>query len=369
MPTPHLEQSLQRDVDRLRAKVVEMCDMVEKALRDCIKALVDNNRQLTYAVILRDDLIDEKEKELDRLCLEFIIRHQPVAGHLRLAYSTIKINQELEQIGDYAENISRQAIKLGDLPPEVSKERFVEIADLSIKMLHDAIVAYSQEDVELAKRTMAVEKTVDALKSSLNTDLVEFFKENKIPFDALRPLTTIARRLERVTDRARNICLEVMYMITGEYAKHEGSEVFRVLFVDRHNAVRSQMAEAIANSLNLPLFIFASAGLEPTCLDPQTVSFMKEKGHDITKMSPKGIFQVPYLDHYQVIVGLDPEVQRAFPRLPRKVVFLDWSGKDLSNIKGGPEKLHAAYDEAYKFFETHIRDLVEAILGTQVNSK
>ncbi|MBI5445782.1 MAG: phosphate transport system regulatory protein PhoU, partial [Deltaproteobacteria bacterium] len=137
MPT-HLEQSLQRDVDRLRAKVIEMCDLVDKALRDCVKALVENNRQLAYAVILRDDLIDEKEKELDRLCLEFLVRQQPVAGMLRLAYSTIKINQELEQVGDYAENIARQSLKLGDLPTEVPKDRFVEIANLSITMLRDA---------------------------------------------------------------------------------------------------------------------------------------------------------------------------------------------------------------------------------------
>jgi phosphate transport system protein len=360
---------LERDVGRLRDKVAEMCDLVDKALRDCVKALVEGNRQLAYAVILRDDLIDEKEKELDRLCLEFLVRQQPVAGLLRLAYSTIKINQELEQVGDYAENIARQSLKLGELPPQVSKERFVEIADLSINMLRDAIQAFIRQDAELARTTMAVEETVDLLKSKLNTDIVELFRQEKIPFEALRPLTTIARRLERVTDRGRNICLEVLYMCTGEYAKHEGSDVFRVLFVDHHNACRSQMAEAIANALNQPLFIFSSAGLEPTALDPQAVRFMKEKGYDISRMAPKGIFQVPHLDHYQVVVGLAPEVQRAFPRLPHKVVFLDWTGTDPSHVEGTPEEVHAAFEAAYEFMAAHVRDLVEAILGIKVNSK
>lgn len=368
MPT-HLEQSLQRDVNRLRDKVVEMCELVENALRDCVKALVESNRILAYGVILRDDFIDEKEKELDRLCLEFLVRQQPVAGMLRLAYSAIKINQELEQGGDYAENIARQSLKLGTLPPAVSKERFVEIADLSITMLHDAIQSFVRQDAEMARRTMAVEETVDALKSKLNTDVVELFREEKIPFEALRPLTTIARRLERLSDRARNICMEVVYMCTGEYAKHEGSDVFRVLFVDHHNACRSQMAEAIANALNQPHFIFSSAGLDPAALDSQTVHFMRDKGYDISRVAPKGIFQVPHLDHYQVIVGLAPEVQRSLPRLPRKVVFLDWSGTDPSRVQGSPADVTSAFEDALRFFQTHIHDLVEAILGTKLNVK
>lgn len=369
MPTSHLEKSLQRDLDRLRAKVAEMCDMAEKALRDCVTALVENNRQLAYGVILRDDLIDEKEKELDRLCLEFLVRQQPVAGPLRMAYGAIKINQELEQVGDYAENIARQALKLGELPQGIPKERFVEIADLSITMLHDAIQAFVKQDAELARKTMAVEETVDVMKSSLNTDVVEFYREDKLAFEALRPLTTVARRLERVSDRARNICLEVLYMCTGEYAKHEGSEVFRVLFVDRHNACRSLMAEVIANSLQQPHFIFSSAGLDPRPLDPQAVAFMAEQRLDISRMAPKGIFQVPNLDHYQVVVGLDPEVQRAFPRLPRKVVFLDWSTPDPSQVQGSAAEVRAAFQETFQFIDSHIRDLVEAILGTKVNAR
>lgn len=368
MPHTHLEKSLQRDVDRLRAKVAEMCDMAEKALRDCVKALVEADRQLAYGVILRDDLLDEKEKQLDRLCLEFLVRQQPVAGLLRLAYSTIKINQELEQVGDYAENIARQSLKLGKLQPEVPRERFVEIADLSITMLREAIQAFVTQDAELARRIMTVEETVDSLKSSLNTDIVQLYREDKIPFEALRPLTTVARRLERVSDRARNICLEVMYMCTGEYAKHEGSEVFRVLFVDRQNACRSLMAESVANSLNQPNFLFSSAGLEPGALDPKAVTFMKGKGFDLSRMAPKGIFQVPHLDHYQVVIGLDPEVPRAFPRMPRKVLFLDWSTPDPSVPGQTPEQGKAAFEATYQFIDGHIRDLVEAILGTKVNT-
>jgi protein-tyrosine-phosphatase len=121
--------------------------------------------------------------------------------------------------------------------------------------------------------------------------------------------------------------------------------------------------------MNQPTFIFASAGLEPGVVDARAVLFMQEKGYDISRMTPKGILQVPNLDHYQVIVGLDPEVQRMFPRLPRKVVFLDWSGTDPSRVQGSYDEVKTAYEEAYDYFKAHIVDLLEAIQGTKVNNR
>jgi phosphate transport system protein len=89
-----LEESLERDIDRIRREVREMSGLAERALHDCVSALQGGNRQQAYAVILRDQYIDEKEKAIDRLCLEFLVRQQPVGVHLRLAYSTIKVNLE-----------------------------------------------------------------------------------------------------------------------------------------------------------------------------------------------------------------------------------------------------------------------------------
>src|SRR6187402_1400572 len=133
----HFEQSLQRDIDRIRAKVGEMAALGEHALRDCMKALAEKNRVLAYSVILRDQRIDELEKEVDRLCLEFLVRQQPVAGPLRLAYATIRINLELERVGDYAEGIARQVLKLTSRDDALPVDRFQEIADRSIPMLHN----------------------------------------------------------------------------------------------------------------------------------------------------------------------------------------------------------------------------------------
>src|SRR5260370_17787985 len=119
----HFEQSLQQDIKFIRKKIMEMAGLAETALKTCVKALVEGNRQLAYSVILRDQYIDELETELDRLCLEFLVRQQPVAGHLRFVFTTIQINKELERIGDYPESIARQVLSLTRLetPPHSSK--------------------------------------------------------------------------------------------------------------------------------------------------------------------------------------------------------------------------------------------------------
>jgi phosphate transport system protein len=111
----------------------------EKALNGCLKSYLENNRQLAYEVILRDQHIDRKEKEIDRLCLEFLVRQDPVAGLLRFAYSTIRINLEIERIGDYAECIARQVLKLYDDPNFELKDEITELSNLSITMFHDSI--------------------------------------------------------------------------------------------------------------------------------------------------------------------------------------------------------------------------------------
>ena len=149
----HFEQSLQRDIDRIKAKVTEMAGIAESALADGMKALSEKNRVLAYSIILRDQRVDELEKEIDRLCLEFIVRQQPVAGPLRLAYATIRINLELERVGDYAESIARQILKLTSMNVDVPVERFTEIANVSVPMLRDAVKAYVTQDAALTAKT------------------------------------------------------------------------------------------------------------------------------------------------------------------------------------------------------------------------
>lgn len=359
----HFERTFEKDLDRIRQRLSHMAALGERALRNCVRALQERNRQIAYGVILGDRGIDEIERELDHLCLEFLVRQQPVAGPLRFAYSTIRINLELERIGDYAESIARQILKLLGMNVEFPTARFVEIADLAVPMLHDAIDAFVRQDLELAKRTMEIEEAVDVLRNTINTEIYQLRQDEKIPLQALTPLMTIARRFERVSDQAKNICQEVLYSATGEYARHTGEDIYRLLFLDEHDSCRAQMAAAIGNSLKQPKFVFESAGLQPRPIDPRTASFLAGKGIDISGRTPKRLAEVPELERFHVVIGLAKDVHKALPPPPRKTVCLDWTLANPSEAKGTDDEIRAAYEKAHDELRGHIRDLVEAILG------
>ncbi len=360
----HLERTVQQDIDRIGAEITRMATLSAQALRDGLRALATGNRMLAYSVIIRDQRIDAMEKTIDRLCLEFLVRQQPVAGLLRFAYGAIRVNLELERVGDYAESIARQVLKLISIGVQVPTERFDEIAGLSVPMLTDAARAFVTRDADLARRVMDVEETVDGLKSRLNQDLVERFGRNGIPFAALNACMMIARRLERVSDQARNICRETLYACTGEDARHPDSGLYRVLFVESAGSGRGAMAEAAARPYEGAAFHFAAASLDPQPVPAPTAEFIRAKGGASAAPAPRALTEVPELDHYHVIIALDPDVKRVFPKHPRKIVFLDWPVEDPSQASGGPGGVQAAHERVAGFLEGHLRDLVDAIGGS-----
>lgn len=361
------EQALQRDLDRIGARIREMAALGQQAVADGLRALRERNRQLAYAVIIRDQRIDELEKEVDRLCLEFLAQQQPAASLLRWAYSAIKVNAELERVGDYAESIARHALKLMGLEVALPLDRFEAIGELSVGMLRDAVQAFLDSDAELARQTTAVEPTVDELKSALNKDLVGWFKTNQLPLEALNACMMIARRLERISDQANNICAEALYVATGEPVKHLGADVIRVLFVDRDHGCLSQMAEAIGTAMGRPEFLFSSAGLIARPLDDEAAQFLARKGLAPSR-SPTTVDQVPNLEFYHTIVCLGPGVRSQLRLPPFKRVELEWEVPDPTSRNGSPADPQAAYEAAYMALQRHIQDLIQAVLGTEMPS-
>lgn len=361
----HLEASLQRDIDLIRSKILEMSGRCESALRDVLAAFVEGNRQLAYLVILRDQHIDELERQVDRLCMEFLVRQQPVAKHLRLAYTAFKINAELERIGDYAESIARQVLKLKHAELNLSFEQFQEECDLATRMLHDAVRSFVDENAELATETMKVEDQIDTLRKRTDAELVTMSQEGRIPVEALTPLMTISRRFERTSDQAKNICSQVIYMCTGEYTKHQGAEVFRVLFVDTHHGLASRLAEAVAESLDHDRLQFSSAGVDPREADPRLEAVLSEAGLPARSRPARSLEQVPNLEHYQVIVALDKAARAAFPGRPSKTVTFEWSLPETGSPTTPVEESRPALQTLKEYLETHIKDLAAAVMGEQ----
>jgi len=349
----HLEATLQRDILLIRYKLQRMAELAESALSDSLQALVNKNGQLAYSVILRDQKIDEYEKEIDKLCLEFLVRQQPAASLLRFVYATIKINLELERIGDYAESIARRSLVVNSLNVDLDYSDFKAISETSILMLKNSVKAFLEQDADLAKTTMLAQREANRVRDKINDDLFQLSFDKKIPITALTPLQTIARRLERVADQSKNICEETIYMCTGQYIKHIGREVFRVLFIDDDNACASQIAETIANSLDQPSFVFTSAGINANAIAPETTQLLNAKGYDISNNIPKSVKNIPNLNHYQIIVALSEQGGKILPDPPTKTISISW---DIQQLEDSLEGLH-------DFLNQNIEDLVHAIIG------
>jgi phosphate transport system protein len=347
-------------MDLLRRKVADMAALSEQALAASLQALTERNRLKAASVILRDQYIDELETELNRLCLEFLVRHQPVAGHLRFAFTIIQVNKELERIGDYAESIARQALKVSSLDPLPSRARFLEIGRLAIGMLRDAVQAFLRSDAGLASTTMALEEQGNSLRDAINADLAALSWSGQLPAAALNPLLTAARRFERVSDQAKNLCEEVLYMCTGEFAKHSNPEPLRILFLDRHSSCLAPMAAAIGNSLGQRRFHFLSAALDVPALDPRAAAFMAARGIDLSSPPPRSLQQIPDWERCQVIVALTPGIHETLPRLPHKTLVLTWSVPDPGVASRAANPTPAAFAAAYQALLANIRELLDA---------
>jgi protein-tyrosine-phosphatase len=200
------------------------------------------------------------------------------------------------------------------------------------------------------------------MRRALDTDLDRRHDDGTLSLAPFMVLSKISRRIERISDEVRDVCAETIYMCTGDFAKHGSPEAYRVLFVDQHNHCRSQMAEAVAASLNQPRLLVSSAGLDPRPLDPRLPAFLRSKGLDLGQHRPKSIEQIPNLRHYHVVVAFDEGAYYAlrFRRTP--TVCIEWAVADPSTAEGSPELVHEAYERTFEFISTQLKDLVEAIL-------
>ncbi len=358
-----LEANVQRDVDLIRARVRRMGELVLHALEDAVGALAGQNRKLAYAVVLRDQRIDALEGHIDRLCQEFLVRHLPVAAQLRFVVSVIKINAELERIGDYAESIARRAIDLASQQPQPAYARIREMAEPAFRMLKQSVEAFLEEDAELARATLEMDREVNAAERRIHADLAHPNKPTA-DLETIFTLLSIADRIERVADRACNISEDAIYTATGQVMRHLPREDQRVLFLSRENACRTQLAEAIGRTLAPSSLQLASAGTEPAAIDVGVADTMARHGLPAARLRAKSVGEVGPLDGYHVVVTFGPEAEAACARLPFKVIRLDWSATvpPVESVAAG-EDPHAAYERTYANVRARVTDLIDALSG------
>ncbi len=215
---------LKREIDNIKKKVLGLGAKVEESVRQSIQAI--NNRDMEQAarVIANDIEIDNMEVEVEEECLKILALHQPVATDLRFIIAVLKINNDLERIGDLSVNIAERAAFLATQPPTSITFDFAGMAKKAKLMLKESLDALVNLSPELARKVCADDEEVDALNSDIFFRFQDGIREYPEQIDSLVHLFSVSRHLERIADHTTNIAEDVIYMITGEIIRHRAED-------------------------------------------------------------------------------------------------------------------------------------------------
>ena len=203
-------------LEQLNTELITMGALCEEAISSAIKALFDEDDALLESVFTADSGIDQKERDIEALCMRLLLQQQPVASDLRVISSALKMISDMERIGDQASDIAEitRYVKYSDVK---SKVHIKEMATAAIKMVTDSIDSFVKKDITLVKAVMAYDDVVDGLFDKVKTELIALLAEDHASGESFADLLMIAKYLERIGDHAVNIAEWVEYSITGQH--------------------------------------------------------------------------------------------------------------------------------------------------------
>ena len=213
------------ELAELRNKLLQMGGMVESAVHRSVRALVDRDESLALKVLDGEPAINQMEKDVDELCTRLLVLQQPMARDLRFLTSVLKINTDLERMGDLAKNIATRSLSLLKVPPLKLNVDIPHISSLVEQMLLKSLDAFVQEDADLAQQVLQADDEVDALRTAAYGDIVHFMQHNPTLVQAGMELVFVVRNLERVGDHATNMAEDVIFMTKGVDVRHRASKV------------------------------------------------------------------------------------------------------------------------------------------------
>ena len=206
-----------RELIHLNDELIEMGSLIEKAIEKAISALVNQDAELARETIMMDEEIDDKEREIEHLCLKLLLQQQPVAKDLRVISSALKMITDMERIGDQASDISEITLQLADKKYIKELETIQNMAKEASVMLVISIEAFVNKDVVLAGEVIGKDDVVDDLFMKVKNELIELISRNTDNGEQATDFLMIAKYLERIGDHATNIAEWVIFSITGEH--------------------------------------------------------------------------------------------------------------------------------------------------------
>ena len=216
---------LERDLDELKRDVLHLGSLVETALGNASFVLRDRRVKLAQAVYAGESVINEKEVQIEENCLKILALHQPVAIDLRFIVVVLKVNNDLERIGDLAENLTARAVYLSEREPMPEPMAIINGMFVTIRsMLKDSLDSLVKLDVDLARKVIEQDDGVDQINRQMYDDFRQMMARDASMTEQATSWLSCSRYLERIADLATNISEDVVFMVEGEVVRHQTQE-------------------------------------------------------------------------------------------------------------------------------------------------
>lgn len=213
---------LEARISKLRQLLLYMASIVEQMIRSSIKSLVERDEAIVHQVIDEcEPRVNELEIKIDEMCINLLALYEPKASDLREITMVIKINNDLERLGDHAVNIAERSISLLGSPPVKPLIDIPRMAEIAVDMVRDSLNSFTDADPDLAADVRSRDDTVDALRDQITRELITHMVSDASTIDRALKLILVARDLERIADLATNIAEDVIFMVQGKTVKHE----------------------------------------------------------------------------------------------------------------------------------------------------
>jgi phosphate transport system protein len=217
---PHFREEL----EALQGRLLEMGGLAEERVQAAVQGLVSRDPALVEKVLHGDEPINQLHIEVDNRCFRLLALHQPMATDLRAIVAAVKINTDLERVGDLAVNIAeagKRYLQHAPVKPLIDIPRMGELAQ---KMLRDALDAFVRRDMALAETVLAADDTLDALKTQIFRELLTYMLQTPETIEPALDLILISRHLERIGDHATNVAEDVIFILSAKDVRHHGAD-------------------------------------------------------------------------------------------------------------------------------------------------
>lgn len=215
--TDHTVRAFDDEINQLRGLVSEMGGHAEEAISGAMKALIRHDRDIAATVVANDKILDALETEIEALAIRIIALRAPMANDLREVVAALKIAGVIERIGDYAKNIAKRSVQIGNLGQIEPLILLPAMAETASEMVHDVLNAFAKRDAQMAVMVCDKDRKVDGLYNSIFRNLVSHMMENPTTISNVAHLMFVAKNLERIGDHATNVAEMVYYAATGDH--------------------------------------------------------------------------------------------------------------------------------------------------------